>query len=396
MFFYLIPPGKNSQLFSEKFMKNIGVIAEYNPFHRGHEAQLKALRARFGPDCALVVALGGCFTQRGEAALFSKYARAEAAVRCGADLVLELPLPWAASSAEGFSRGGVGVLNGLGNVEVLAFGSECADIRRLEKIAALTEAADFDALLREQLGTGAGYAEARQRALEALAGEPLPELRARNDILAVEYLRALRTQGSGMEPLPLPRFGEYSPASELRRRGDFYGALPEAAAAVFRREEEAGRRVEPGALDAPILAALRRMTDDELAALPGASEGLERRLKRAALAAGTVEELVSLAATKRYPAARLRRMALAAYLGLPAGAEKTLPPYLRVLGLNERGAAVLHAASPRLPVITKPADGKGEIFELEARACGLYALAFPEPGQRRGDLDYTATPFVMK
>ena len=93
-------------------MKTIGIIAEYNPFHRGHEAQLRLLRERYGPDCALVIALGGCFTQRGEAAVFSKYARAEAAVRCGADLVLEVSLPWAASSAEGFARGGVAVLRG--------------------------------------------------------------------------------------------------------------------------------------------------------------------------------------------------------------------------------------------------------------------------------------------
>ena len=375
-------------------MKSIGIIAEYNPFHRGHAAQLRLLREKYGEDCALVAALGGCFTQRGEAAVFSKYARAEAAVRCGADLILELSLPWAASSAEGFARGGVAVLRGLGCLEALAFGSECGDIRRLRAIASLTGDRRFDSLLREALAEGVGYAAARQRALEALAGEALPELRARNDILGVEYLRALEEQGGGLEPLALPRFGEFPPASELRQRGDFFGALPEEAATVFRREEQAGRRAEPERLDAPILASLRRMSEDELAALPGVSEGLEGRLKRAALEAGTVAELVQLVTTKRYPAARVRRVALAAFLGLPAGLEKTLPPFLRVLGLNERGAALLHGAEPTLPVLTKSARGSGEIFELEARACGLYALAFSDPKQRRGDLDYTATPFV--
>ena len=377
-------------------MKTIGIIAEYNPFHRGHEAQIALLRARFGRDCAVVIALGGCFTQRGEAALFTKYARAEAAVRCGADLVLELPLPWAASSAEGFARGGVGVLSALGCAGTLAFGSECADLARLERIADLTADGRFDALLRQALATGAGYAGARQRALEALAGEALPELTARNDILAVEYLRALKAQGSGMTPLPLERFGEFPPASALRQKADFLPDLPEAAAEVFRREISLGRRAEPERLDAAILARLRSMTDSELAALPGASEGLENRLKRAATAAGTLEELVALCITKRYPASRIRRMALAALLGIPAGMEKGLPPYLRVLGLNKRGARLLHDASPALPMITKPADGRGEIFELEARACGIYALAFPEAKQRRGDMDYTATPFVLK
>ena len=377
-------------------MKTIGIIAEYNPFHRGHEAQLRLLRDRYGPDCRIVVALGGCFTQRGEAALFTKYARAEAAVRCGVDLVLELPLPWAASSAEGFARGGVGVLHALGCVDFLAFGSECADLGKLERIAALTGDGRYDALLRQALGAGVGYAAARQKALEALAGETLPEVAERNDILGVEYLRALRAQGSQMEPLPLSRFGEFPPASALRKKADFLPDLPEDAAEVFRREAALGRRAEPERLDAAILTKLRSMTDAELAALPGASEGLENRLKKAALAAGTVEELVRLATTRRYPSARIRRMALAALLGIPAGLEKGLPPYLRVLGLNERGAKLLHDAHPALPVITKPADGSGEVFELEARACGIYALAFPDPAQRRGDMDYKATPFVLK
>ena len=377
-------------------MKTIGIIAEYNPFHRGHEAQLRLLRERFGPDCRIVVALGGCFTQRGEPALFTKYARAEAAVRCGADLVLELPLPWAESSAEGFARGGVGVLHALGCVDALAFGSECADPERLGRIAALTGDGRYDALLRQALGAGVGYAAARQKALEALAGEALPEVAARNDILGVEYLRALEAQGSGMTPLPLKRFGGFPPASSLRKKADFLPDLPEGAAEVFRREIALGRRAEPERLDAPILARLRSMTDTELAALPGASEGLENRLKKAAQTAGTVEELVRLATTRRYPASRIRRMALAALLGIPAGLEKGLPPYLRVLGLNERGAKLLHDAHPALPVVTKPADGRGEVFELEARACSIYALAFPDPAQRRGDMDYKATPFVLK
>ena len=328
--------------------------------------------------------------------MFTKYARAEAAVRCGADLILELPLPWAASSAEGFARGGVGVLHALGCVDALAFGSECADLGKLAKIADLTADKAYDARLREALAGGVGYAAARQKALESLAGEALPELEARNDILGVEYLRALKARGSGMTPLPLPRFGEFSPASALRKKADFFPDLPQAAAEVFRREVALGRRAEGERLDAAILARLRSMTETELAALPGASEGLENRLKKAALAAGTVEELAALATTKRYPAARIRRMALAALLGIPAGLEKGTPPFLRVLGLNEKGAALLHDTRPALPVITKPADGRGPVFELEARSCGIYALAFPEASQRRGDMDYKATPFVLK
>ena len=376
-------------------MKMIGIIAEYNPFHRGHEWQLRALRRRFGADAALVVALGGCFTQRGEAAVFTKYARAEAAVRCGADLVLELPLPWATSSAEGFARGGVGILNALGNVDALAFGSECADLPRLTRIAEALDGSDWEPLLRENLASGVGYAKARQLALEALLDEPLPELSSRNDILAVEYLRALRAQKSDMEACPLPRCADFPPASELRERSDFADALPEAAAEVFRREQACGRVQRPGVLEAAILARLRSMSEAEYAALPGAAEGLENRLRKAAWTSGSMAELVEQTVTKRYPAARVRRMALAAFLGIPTGLERTEPTYLRVLAMNGRGRQLLHEASPALPLVTKPADGKRDpVAQLEARACALYALGFVGPEARSGAMDLVAAPYI--
>lgn len=378
-------------------MKTVGIIAEYNPFHRGHQWQLDAVRAKFGSDCAIILALGGCFTQRGEPAVFTKYARAEAALRCGADLILELSLPWAASSAEGFARGGVGVLNALGNVDALVFGSECADLPRLTRLAAALSTADWEPLLRERLTSGVGYAKARQQALEAFLGKPLPELSARNDILAVEYLRALNAQQSSMEACPLPRNPDFPPASRLRERGGFLASLPDAAAAVFRREIEAGRVQRPGILEAAILAGLRSMTVEEYALLPGAAEGLENRLRKAAWVSGSMAELLEKTVTKRYPAARVRRMALSAFLGIPAGLEKTLPPYIRVLGLNERGMRVLHEAKPAVPLVTKPADGKAfPLFRLEARACALYALGFENAEARSGDMDYQASPVVIK
>ena len=378
-------------------MKTVGIIAEYNPFHRGHQWQLDAVRAKFGPDCAIVVALGGCFTQRGEPAVFTKYARTEAALRCGADLVLELSLPWAVSSAEGFARGGVAVLNALGNADTLVFGSECADIDRLTRLAEALSGPTWEPLLREKLRSGVGYARARQQALEAFLGEALPELNARNDILAVEYLRALNAQQSEMQPCPLPRNPDFLPASELRQRGDFLEALPDAAAAVFRLELAAGRVQRPGILEAAMLARLRSMTEEEYALLPGAAEGLENRLRKAAWTSGCMEELLSRTVTKRYPAARVRRMALSAFLGVPAGLEKTLPPYIRVLGLNERGRQVLHEAKPSVPVVTKPADGKRfSVFQLEARACALYALGFENAEWRSGDMDVQASPVIIR
>ena len=377
-------------------MRIIGLTAEYNPFHRGHAWQLARIRDRFGGDAAVVVVLSGCFVQRGEPALFDPMTRAEAAVRCGADLVLELPLPWALSSAQGFARGAVEVLEGLGCVEELAFGSESRDLAELQEVRRLLEDPALKPRLREGLAAGLGFAAARQRAAEELAGGEVPQLRRRNDILALSYLEAL--EGSGIRPCPLPRCEDFPPASQLREREDYLSFLPEEAAEVFRREAAAGRGpVKPADLELPILAALRLLPDSAWETLPDGGEGLPNRLRRAAMEAGSWEELVRLGVTKRYPAARIRRMALAAFLGIDRDLAGGSPSYLRVLALNGRGAEALKTASPRLPVLTRAARGRGDpALELELRAAGLYALAFRDPKERRGGRGWRQSPFVME
>ncbi len=394
--YYHTPFFQNSQRVLVIFMKTIGIIAEYNPFHRGHLAQYEMVRQRFGKDAVIVTALGSSFTQRGEPSRYTKFARAEAAVRCGADLVLELPLPWAASSAEGFARGGTAILNALGCVDVLAFGSECGDGARLARLTdALLDEAWQDALHRN-LEQGMGFAPARQLALETLLGEPVPELQRRNDILALEYLKALRQQGSEMIPCPLPRRTELPPASALRQQADFFDALPPAAAEVFCRERLAGREVMPDALDNALLYRLRTMQASELDAREGGGEGLGNRLCRAALREGTAEAVLRACVTKRYPASRLRRLMLAALLEIPAGMNRSLPTALRVLALNDRGAALLHGAKPSLPVITRAAKREPDRFAaLEERASAVYALGFSDPAQRSAALEFQS-PFFLK
>ena len=379
-------------------MRIIGLTAEYNPFHRGHAWQLARIRDRFGPDAAVVTVLSGCFVQRGEPALFDARARAEAAVRCGADLVLELPLPWAISSAQGFSRGAVSMLESLGCVQELAFGSESCDLTELMEARRLLEAPELKPLLREGLAAGLGFAAARQQAAERLAGREVPQLRRRNDILALSYLEALEGLNSRIRPCPLPRYDDYPPASMLREREDYLAFLPAEAAEVFRKEEAAGRGpVRPADLELPILAVLRGLPAESWKTLPDGGEGLENRIRQAAIEAGSWEEFVQLGVTKRYPAARIRRMALAAFLGVTREMSAGLPPYLRVLALNRRGAEVLNRASPRLPVLTKPAKGRGDpILELEQRASGLYALALRNPKERRGDRGWRQSPFVLE
>ena len=164
----------------------IGIAAEYNPFHKGHMYQMMRSREMLG-DAALVCVMSGSFVQRGAPAAFGKHARAEAAVRCGADLVLELPLPWALSSAEGFARGCVGLLGALGVVTHMSFGAECGDIAPLREIAQTLLRPELDVRIGEELRAGISYAAARQRALEAFLGaETAALIAAPNNILAVE------------------------------------------------------------------------------------------------------------------------------------------------------------------------------------------------------------------
>ena len=179
-------------------MRTAGIISEYNPFHRGHAWQLGELRRRLGADTAVVCAMSGNFVQRGDFAILRAHARAEAAVRGGADLVLELPLPWAIASAEGFAAGGVGVLAATGAVDTLVFGSECGDTETLKAVAAALESESFAAYLRQGLQEGVSFAAAREAAARKLLGEKATVLAQPNDILGVEYCKAIARQNAVM------------------------------------------------------------------------------------------------------------------------------------------------------------------------------------------------------
>ena len=176
-------------------MAIIGIIAEYNPFHTGHEYHIARRRELLGADSTVICVMSGDFVQRGEAALYSKFARAEAACRCGADLVIELPLPWALSSAEGFARGAVGLLGALGATH-LSFGSECGDVQRLERIAENLIDPAVNAEISRELNENANnsYASARQTVLARRLGDEAKLIEQPNNILAVEYLKAIYEQ----------------------------------------------------------------------------------------------------------------------------------------------------------------------------------------------------------
>lgn len=392
-----------------------GVIAEYNPFHRGHAWLLAETRRRLGADTAVVACMSGNFVQRGDFALLNKHARTEMALRGGVDLVLELPTPWSAAGAERFAQGGVAVLAATGVVTHLAFGCECGSLETLLAAAEGLERAEYPEKLREIAGKGIPFPAARQQALGKITGAA--ECLSRpNNALAVEYLRALRAQGSAIEPLALPRVGAghdsgeespYPSASAIREKiltGESWrDMLPEASAGIVAREIAAGRA--PTAMEncqRAVLARLRQMGEEDFRPYDGGNEGLYHRFYRAVRTAACVPDILAHAKTRRYPLARLRRMLLQSYLGVPQAVQGETPPYIRVLGANARGRALLGRMreTASLPVVTKPGHARRlsaevqRVFAQEARCTDLYVLAYPDLGQVGPGGEYAAGPVV--
>ncbi len=393
-------------------MRTAGIVAEYNPFHLGHQYQLAETKKTLGG--AVVCVMSGNFVQRGECAVLDKWSRARCALLGGADLVLELPTVWAVSSAERFARGAVELLSATGVVDTLSFGSEAGALEDLRSAARCLDTPDYQRALKEELEKGISFAAARERAVRRLIGPAAGCLAAPNNNLAVEYLRALpehmgavtvRRVGAAHDGEPSEGYASASAIRAMLREGmpgEEYlpgGTAQELARAIDRGYAPAGLLHCQRA----VLARLRAMTDADFAALPdgGEAEGLPVRLVRAAAGALTIEEFCDAAKTKRYAHARIRRLMLWAFLGLTAADRPEHVPYVKVLGMNGRGKALLGQMKKTctLPVITKPAHAKRlegaalTLFEQEARCTDLYALCTPIP--RPCGLEWTTGPIVL-
>lgn len=352
-------------------MNIAGIIAEYNPLHGGHAYHIEETRRRLGPDCRIVTVMSGHAVQRGDLPVMTKFARSEAALRAGADLVFELPLPSALAGAERFARGAVSVLSRLGIVTHLSFGSECGELEPLREAAALT---------LKSYPKHLSLAEAYPALLRDYADIFTP-----NNILGLEYLRALGARNSAIQPLTFARRGGAHDsdglfsASAIRKRllaGEPLpsGTLPDSSLEIYRREAEAGRapiRLNETAL----LSYLRRLTPEDYAALPETGGGLHRRLYEAARRADSWETLIATAKTRRFTAARLRRAYLCAFFGITERLAKQ-EPHLRLLGIGRHGRELLRDIS--VPVISRPPAHRLAL-DAECRATDQLALCMPRP-----------------
>ena len=360
-------------------MKIVGIICEYNPMHRGHKKQIDEIRRIHGKDTCIVCLMSGNFVQRGAPAIVDKSLRAQAALNCGADLVLELPVVYALSSAEGFAAGGVKILGKF--CDYLCFGAENADKDALIDTARALLSPEFTPALKEELETGKSFPAARQTALGRM-GLDGTLLSSPNNILAVEYCKAILVQNIPMEPMPIFRGGNYHDeqadtenpsATSLRNLmtgdGDISPYIPDGCSMLQDaplHTPEAGQRA--------ILARLRTMTDAEFEALPYGSEGLWRKFMHACRSEATLEGIIAATKSKRYTRTRIDRMILCAFLGLSARDLDAPVPYTRVLGLSQRGRAVLNRARETGAFINAGQAVPDPYWELEQKTGDLYGL----------------------
>lgn len=369
-------------------MRVCGVIAEYDPFHRGHAYHLAQARREAQADF-VVCLMSGSFTQRGMPALLPAPARAEMALRGGADIVLQLPYAFSVREGEKFALGGVEILTRLENITHLSFGCETDNPALLQRAAALLESPDagFENALREGLDAGLSHAAASGKALEKCLGPEAAAFALPNNALALCYLRALIRTGSGLIPVPVRRLGAYHgreaerlpSASALRGallRGDWQTALdgvPEACRPPLQKAVAAGAVFRPEALDGMLRRLLLTATPEDLRRLPGVSEGLEQRMLQAAKTAKNREELLAAVKTRRYTLGRISRALCHLLMGVSRDGLPDHPACARILGFRKGAAPLLRIwQDGNFPLVTRPA--RAEDMTLDVRADELWQI----------------------
>lgn len=352
-----------------------GIIAEYNPFHNGHRHQIGCIKKL--RDGGILACMSGSITQRGEFALLDKWQRAQAAVKNGINLVIELPTIFACRSAQDFASGGVRLLASLGIVDTLAFGTEYPDIKGLQAASAF-QPDDHHDQLQAKLKQGLSYGAAVSQLIAENTGLPNEMLTEPNTILAIEYLRALK-KTDGIAPLPLLRTGaghndtassgQYASGTAIRRmalQGNFRELMPVVPGATLAEIENTAMFPSTKKQLPLIIWKLLSMDMDSIGAIYGVNEGMEYRLKEAACSpacAASCKALLQELATRRYPATRIQRILMHLLLEntKDTTAEMTSPLYIRVLAFDDIGRSMLKAIRQKaqLPLIIKTTDYLG-------------------------------------
>lgn len=447
--------------------KVLGIIAEYNPFHNGHLYHLQKSVKYTSADFT-VCAMSGNFVQRGEPAIISKWARTETALLSGVDLVVEIPVIYATASAEFFAQSGIKILNSLGVVDYLSFGSEVGQIEPLNAIAEILvhEPKHYKVFLKKNLDSGLSYPASMEKALEKYFGNYFKEylqkvptnkntylqsaninqiMNYSNNILGIEYLKALKREKSSIIPFTVKRksnlyktehlTGDISSATAIRKhlaeaarisksicqnhlikgssaffKDNLKKSLPLKSVEIIESEFNNGRGpVFLNCFESIILATIRKMQTEDIKTFPNVNEGLENRIKNAADNSTTLEQLIENICTRRYTRTRVQRILLHSLLNITVSEFQTFnnyggPQYIRVLGFNRKGARLLSRInkSASLPVIIKTADFAdtcnpllNRMLEIEALSTDIYVLGYKSQEFRKARQDFTNSPVLI-
>ena len=359
--------------------KVLGIVCEYNPFHNGHLYHLEQSKRMTGSNYTVAV-MSGNFTQRGSTSLIDKWSKAEAAINCGVDLVIELPVLYATSSAENFAEGAIKILDSLKVVDYISFGAETSDTDILTTFADILykEPKKYKTLLSHELGKGLSYPKARENALLMYLNDIrkyVNVLSSPNNILGIEYIKALKKYKSNIMPISIARFesgyhdtgytSNIASATAVRnivKNGGFdilKRLLPAPSYGILMNNIKQGHIVpDLSVFEKQIIYNLRKMDVTEIAELPDVSEGLEFAIKKAANSCNSIVEFLNIIKSKRYTSTRIQRILLYSLLGITKkdmALSRKQYPYIRVLGLNNRGKFLISEiakANPKLEIIT--------------------------------------------
>ena len=399
--------------------KILGIISEYNPFHNGHLYHLQKSKELVDPDYSICV-LGGNFCQRGEPSLIDKWSKAEAALKCGFDMVIELPTVYNISSAENFAQGAVKLLSLFDDI-TLSFGSESGNLSILNEIADIlySEPSEYLTILQHELSKGISYPKARENALMLYLNAVrryVNILSSPNNILGIEYLKAIKKLKSNIIPITVKRIGtdynstktsgNFASATAIREllkdKKDVKPYLPKTSYEILSSNLKYGKVINNlNIYEKEILYTLRKMSVAEIANLNDVSEGLEHLIKQSANSCNNLEDLINAIKSKRYTRTRIQRILLYALLNITKKDIKDsykIKPYIRVLAVNNRGKILLsHMSSlnSKIPIITsvkKFLDTNNNktlnnMINKDILATNIYTLGYEYDS--KANLDYT-------
>ena len=402
-------------------MKTVAIISEYNPFHLGHEYQIKKIREEFGEDTRIIAIMSGNYTQRGDVALFDRSTRAKCAVTSGVNLVLLLPFPFSLSSAELFAKAAVSIADSLGVVDVLSFGSESGNISDLLATSHNINSDVYKNNLKKYIknNRSCGYPKAREEAYKELFSDPLCNINAPNNILALEYIANLKMISSGISPHTLKRIGaqfserniidnHFQSATAIREKvlNNDYSALdyvPEITRSLLMNDIVSGYApCQSDKISSAVLSSFRLNSPKAEKNYFDAEGGLYNRLYNASFKADSITSLITLTDTKKYTSAHIRRAMWFSFFGVTSSDVKERPEYTQVLAMDSVGFAILKEVKKigGIEVVTKPTSvsnlSRTALRQKELSDKADFIFQLTKPTHTDANIALKTSPYIVK